>query len=479
MNEKDLEDRLRRVVDGPQPSAPPALRNFLRELPETAPSRPWAVARLAGAFGGLRGLISPVPAVRRAKFAFAVSVAVVFGLVGGGLLMSARQHAALPAATPSIATTATDAPTPRRSTEFWPPYKFMLKNITGFQWSGILSNMDGNYAQAMPVSAVALQGGGYVGVSTDEYGKNGLVFSPDGIYWNWDPATEVDPAGVMLASIATNGKGQFVVAGAAVAQDGSKDGRIYISADGHQWTAVADATQVFGGTAIRTVVYGPSGYVALGWNDADPTSRTVREWLSTDGVHCSLMGGVPIEGTGAYVVSVQSGYVLSGSAQAANDPAPPIWFSSDGHTWLRGYWKDRERNPVAPIAVGPILSATSTSDGIFATVRAPDGSGTRLLWGSLDGMDWAPVSGTDTPDLMSIASIDGSAGRLLVATNKAMDGHVYVSNDEGATWSIASNLSTLPGAPIAQTLLQLGPDVLCYGHPAYMMGVWLGYPTGG
>jgi len=162
-----------------------------------------------------------------------------------------------------------------------PQYKFMLKNITGFQWAGILSTEDGNDKQAMPVAAVSIKSGGYVGVSSDEFGMNGLVFSQDGIYWNWDPPTVVDPSGVTLTSIATDGKGRLVVVGAADGSGGTKEGRVYTSTDGHNWTAVADSTTLFGGTAIRTVIHGPTGYVALGWNDGDPASRTIREWLST------------------------------------------------------------------------------------------------------------------------------------------------------------------------------------------------------
>jgi hypothetical protein len=484
MKEKDLEERLHSVVDGPQPSAPASLRNFLHELPERSSRQPMPLAWLRGATNGLRGLVSPAPAVRRAKFAFAVSAALVVGLVGGGLLMSARQNPA-PANTPSLASqTATAGPTPRRSiASASPPSVFMLKDITGFQWAGILSTEDGNDKQAMPVSAVALRSGGYVGVSTDEYGKNGLVFSQDGIYWNWDPPTEVDPSGVTLTSIATNGKGQLVVVGATEGRDATKDGRIYTSTDGHAWTAVANATQLFGGTAIRTVVYGPSGYVALGWNDADPASRTVREWLSTDGSHWNVMSGVPIVGTGGFILPIQSGYLLSGSAQAKG-VEQPIWYSSDGHTWLQSVWK----SPVGmnPIAVGPILSATVTSGGVLlAIVQAADGSGMKLFQGTYDGMDWHTVASPDAPDLMSIASIGGPSGELLVAIGKAQEGHVYVSTDDSVTWSIATNLSTLAGAPIGQTLVQLGVNylgqsakVLIYGRADYKTGAWLGYALG-
>lgn len=481
MNEKDLEERLRSVVDGPQPSAPPSLRNFLHELPESS-RQPRPLVWLHRAAGGLRGLVAPVPAVRRARFAFAVSAAVVIGLVGGGLLMSARQHPA-PANTPSLASEmATAKPTPRRSiASAWPPYVFMLKNVTGFQWAGVLSTEDGNDKQAMPVSAVAMKSGGYVGVSTDEFGGNGLVFSQDGIYWNWDPPTDVDPSGVTLTSMATNGKGQLVVVGAVQGHGGTKDGRIYTSTDGHNWTAVVNSTTLFGGTAIRTVIYGPSGYVALGWNDNDPASRTVREWLSTDGVHWNVMSGVPIVGTGAFILPIQSGYVLSGSAQTASVEEPPLWFSSDGHSWLRASWDKNE----TPTQVGPILGATITSLGIVAIAQAADGSGTKLLQGTPDGMGWTLIAATNAPAFGSVASIEGPAGRLLVATGKAEEGHVYVSTDDGMKWSIASNLSTLGGAPIAQTLIQLGVNypgqsakVLCYGHPDYKMGVWLGYALG-
>lgn len=39
MNERDVERRLREVVDGPQPSAPKSLYRFLREMPEAQAER--------------------------------------------------------------------------------------------------------------------------------------------------------------------------------------------------------------------------------------------------------------------------------------------------------------------------------------------------------------------------------------------------------------------------------------------------------
>ena len=78
------------------------------------------------------------------------------------------------------------------------------------------------------------------------------------------------------------------------------------------------------------------------------------------------------------------------------------------------------------------------------------------------------------------ALITSSEDHLLVATGAASAGHVYVSIDDGTTWSIASGLSSFDGAPLGQALLQLGVNyggdsakVLCYGKPSYGMGIWL------
>ena len=493
MNEKDLEQRLRSVVDDPRPSAPPSLRTFLRELPETAPSpRSRPLAWLRGMAGGLRGLVSPAPATRRAQLGFAVSMALVVGLVGGALLMSVRQNP-VPASTPSpTSETSTAKSTPRRSIANAPsPYLFVLGTIPGFQWAGILSTEDDNNKQALPVSAVQMKGGGYVGVSSDDYGQNGLVFSQDGIYWDWDPPTEVDPSGVVLTAIATDGKGRLVAVGAAQGLDGTRDGRIYTSEDGHKWTAVPNATTLFGGTAIRTIVHGLSGYVALGWNDNDPVNRTVREWLSTDGIHWSVMGGVPIVGTWGFVIPTDHGYVLSGRAQEASMNQPPIWTSADGHNWHRTGSADNNG-----LRIGPIVSASVKSTGeVIALARSTDESGTELVKSNFDQTMWSLIkTDSGTQQFMAVASIKGPpassvnccvSSHLLVATGMAEGGHLYISTDDGTTWSIASNVSKLPGAPLGQTILQLGVNyggesarVLSYGKPEYGMGIWLGYAVG-
>lgn len=491
MNEKDLEERLRGVVDGPQPSAPPSLHAFLRSLPEAhSTPRRMPLVWLRSAAGTLRGSVSVAPAARRAQLAFAVSLALVIGLAGGALLMSARQHP-VPAALPSIAAS-TPTSTPRRSLDHSPSYyPFILGHIGGFNWSGILSSEDGNDTEALPVSAVEMVGGGYIGISSDMYGQNGLVFSQDGIFWNWDPPTEVDPSGVTLTSIASDDRGRLVVVGAAQGQGATKDGRIYTSTDGHTWTPVPAATALFGGTAIRTVAYGPAGYVALGWNDNDPASRTVREWVSTDGIHWNAMSGVPIVGPWGFVIWTTSGYLLSGTAQQASADQPPIWTSSDGHSWRRASSSDGKGS-----LVGPIISATVEANGrVIAVARSTDGSGNELIFADKGMQDtlntWALLpSSTDIAAFMEVASIRGSKvtsdtgfetySHLLVATSAASAGHVYVSIDDGTTWSIASGLSSFDGAPLGQALLQLGVNyggdsakVLCYGKPSYGMGIWL------
>ncbi len=482
MNEKDLEQRLRSVVDGPKPSAPPSLHRFLRDLPETQADRrrrPLGVLRQT--LGWLPGLFSPAPLARRVQVLAAVSMALVIGLAGAGILLSMRHTSPPPAATPSPSTsTPTASATPRRSSPVSPsPLRLTLPNNP--IWVG--TTQYGNEDQALPVVVASTSDGAYVGVSAPPYGQYGIVRSRGGLYWDWSPLSEIDPKLTALSSIASDATGRIVVVGAAEGVDGSIDGRVYFSDDGATWQPATDQS-VFAGIVVRTVAHGPLGYVALGWNDTSQVDaiRPVTEWFSADGLSWTRVSGVPIQGTYAYVFATAWGYLLSGSPlETGNADQPPFWYSPDGQNWQRSTAADN-----ATQKLGPLSCVTLLYDGELIGFTKPSnlsgGSGTQLVKSADGGLNWNEIKSEGLFSSMGaplqVASLAASAEQQwLVATYNEANSRLYVSTDGGMTWNQAVGDR---GNPLGMMLVELGngyqgthKKVLAFGALAEHLGVWL------
>lgn len=481
MNEKDLEQRLRSVVDGPQPSAPPSLRRFLRDLPESqAERRRGPLGVLRHTLEGLPGLFSPLPLARQAQVLAAVSIALVIGLAGAGFLLSLRHAPPQPAATRSPSTepstsVPTEQATPRRSSPAsQSPLRLTLPDNP--YWVG--TTQYGNDDEALPI-VVASTSDGYVGVSAPPYGQYGIVRSSRGLYWDWSPVSEVDPKLTEVNSIASDTTGRMVVVGAAQGLDGSMDGRVYLSGDSATWQPATDES-VFAGIVVRTVVHGPRGFVALGWNDKGQADaiRPVTEWFSADGLSWARVSGVPIQGTYAYVFATASGYLLSGNPlKTGNMDQPPFWYSPDGQNWQRATVTDNTAQKL-----GPLSSVTQLHNGVLVGLsKLSDGSSTQLVQSADGGLHWNEIKpeGLSNPSaLMQITSLAMNADQQwLVATYNSEDSKMYISTDGGMTWKVAFGDR---GSPLGMMLVELGngyqggyKKVLAFGTPDERLGIWL------
>jgi hypothetical protein len=477
MNEHDLEERLRSVTEGPQPSAPATLRRFLRDLPEAqAARRGRPLGWLRGIGGGVRGLIGLAPA-RPAWAVAAVSIALIVGLAVSGLIVGVRQaQVASSASGLGSGMPPTQEPTPVRSHSAAPsPLVVVPAYDMGVKWVGV--PYAGNENQALPTSAVIWPSGGYVGISTAPYGQNGLVYSDEGLYWDWHPASEVAPA-VQLTSIAADGMGRVVVVGGSQGIDGTMDGRVYVSEAGGAWQPVADES-VFRGTPVQVVVRSPAGWVALGWNDTTPAGsvRPVTEWFSRDGLTWQRPEEpLPIKGTSAYLLATPQGFILSGVPLKSGAPNElPIWRSEDGQTWQRSVSGDNSAQKL-----GPLVSAAINRNGLLLGVsQIGDGMSTALVWSIHQGKDWSLVpvkSGVADPSAFSaVAAMSTSSGPFIAVNSSSK--RLYMSDDAGVTWKETRGEAGL--YPLGQKLVTLGDltqtediRVLSFG-PDYKLPIWL------
>jgi hypothetical protein len=486
---RDVEERLRGVVDGPKPMAPDSLHRFLREIPQAQTDR------RRGSLGRLFGLLLEVPLpsasspyARRARLAISVAAAIIVGVSGGALLLSIRQNQT-PMAAPAVESTDSSGPwvTPRASlSTHQPPVQasFMPK-LSDLICEGLPEV--GNEGMALPTSAVVVQGG-YLGVTGGDYGLTGLVHSGDGLYWDWAPPETVGPDASILTSISSNQVDTIILAGAVQGVDGTEDGRIWTSYDqGVTWNEIPDESP-FRGTTVRLVVYSSGQYVALGWNDASAADsiRQVAEWRSTDGVTWTHVTA-PIKGTAALLLATAAGFVLSGTPLSTGAiDEPPIWFSADGATWTRSTASDNTAQ-----LMNPLTSATVTAaSGVYAVSSAPnDTMGHRLVFSPDGGQTWSSIKvGDSMPYASSISSVaslntgssmPGYVGILFATTDSTEGARVWGSEDGGVSWMEIQDANV--GGPSGTTLLQLGngylagnTSVLSYGVPDAGIGTGTG-----
>jgi hypothetical protein len=496
MNENDIEERLRSVTEGQQPSAPASLHRFLQHLPEAqAAHERGPLGRARHFLDRLSGLGMPRPYARRVQMAFGAMAAVVIGIAGTGLLLSLRQGPVSPAASSSNGTPAPWV-TPRRSIDVKPsPVQARptfqaeastpLDMLDQFVWTG--TTVIDNENMALPLQVVSLSSVDidYLGVADS---MDGLVRSNDGLYWDWIPASSVDPKAAILASIAYDQGDTIVAAGAVQGVAGVMDGRVWYSKDGGRTWKRAIDEETFNGVTVRKVVYGSGKFVALGWNDLTPADarRQVGAWSSADGINWSHIA-VPIQGTSALLVPTAGGFLLSGTPLAAGEAIDevPIWTSADLRTWTRATSKDNTAQ-----MIGPLFSASVDSLSYIAALStSTDGLSSKMVYSKDSGLTWSTVK--PNPDLANgmyvsmatgVATFSVSKGGVyyqafLIATAKNY-GHLYVSIDYGATWLRIYDPAV--GGPNGAYLLEIGNGylagerkVLAIGEKGSGMGIWL------
>jgi hypothetical protein len=495
MNEKDLEERLRSVTQGPQPSTPPSLRHFLREMPEAQAARHagplgWLRRIGDGVVGTARGICTPVPLARRAQLAAMLSIAVVVGVVGAGLMLSVREAQPL-SSNPGLKTsvpTVTATP-PRAHPETAPPLVVLPSPDTGIVWHGALGTDNEN--EALPTSAVVWPAGGYMGVSVYPYGQNGLVHSDaTGLYWDWSPASDVAPD-VTLTSIASDNMGRIVVSGYTQGIDGTRDGRIYYSDDGGPWRAIDDES-ILGGTPVQVVVRSPTVWVALGWVDNTPAGavRPIIEWYSSDGLTWQRPAEpLPVKGNWAYVAATAYGFILSGTPiKTGSIREAPIWHSTDGQTWVRSVTTDN-----TALLLQPMISMAVNRSGLMMGVctiggrTASEGMSTLLLQSLDNGTTWSkvPVSDEGVVDAGAFEAVAamGNKDGPFIAINGQKTMRVYMSTDGGQHWSAVQGEGGV--RLLASKLVTLGDlnqteyvRVLAFGEPYESLPIWVAMHAG-
>lgn len=270
---------------------------------------------------------------------------------------------------------------------------------------------------------------------------------------------------------------------------------MWVSSDASSWTPV-EVAKNFGSGSVGAISGGSSGFIALG---SSGSSRTL--WLSSDGrtwAHGTLPGdllktgsaaGAPASFANGYVlpgiVTVQAGEELPGGGMAgcvigSGPDKPPtyrggLWWSADGHTWVRDSLSGTTDAAYVDMAVTRIDDHT-----LLATQRsyATEGSGAipaEAEWISTDGKTWIAIKGL--ANQWPLVITDGSRGILRDCTGATGANPWYSLCVIGPKLDMVplSQTGAVPAVQDAQIVL--GPTGLLVTVDGSRF--WIGIPTTG
>jgi hypothetical protein len=443
-DDPDLERRLRRIADDPQPPVPESVYRYAGEV-----ARHRAGSRMHFSFRLGRGL-SPLAS------AVGVIGAIVVAVLIAGLLLSARTDNAgrpsqSPTPTASLPPSYAPTPTPRPTPTTLPSATTMttpgaLSGWTGFSWKSGQKATD-NWA-----GRVVAWRGGYVAANSGANPASSLWTSSDGE--TWTPVSSI-PGPWFYVSAAPDGLVVLAIDyGARSAPDAAfptsapYSATVWTSSDGVNWRDAG--TPDFGGLLI-SIAGTDSGLVAtvmVSQGAGDQAASSAGVEFSTDGVHwtpetiesgLAWSNGPTVQSNGGRFFLM--GGTTTGLARAAGMPRVVfassatysyVWWSDDGRTWIRsggtisgfGQSIDFGRD-------GMLLNIDfGTTPGGVGMALSNDGGETWQPYDTFGPLGVAPCSGECSvqPD-----GVLGSNGTVFVAVKNGGK-KAWLSYD-GHTWS--------------------------------------------
>jgi hypothetical protein len=167
--------------------------------------------------------------------------------------------------------------------------------------------------------------------------QRGVVWtSSDGRTWTKLPADPVVD-GADIYGVASDGDSLVAVGfhhelGTSGSGDFFGDSVVWTSPDGITWTRRPHDQELFGGSVMHRLVYGPGGYLAVGWALPRNDFEESIYWMSPDGHEWTRIT-IPDELLDTLPTALSAddtGYYLSVAYQKGGGPD---WTSPDGITW--------------------------------------------------------------------------------------------------------------------------------------------------
>ncbi len=206
--------------------------------------------------------------------------------------------------------------------------------------------------------------------------------------------------------------GRFMAWGSSSARAGRPPSRLLAtSIDGRTWQPVDTAR--FGDAWIRSVTYGPAGWLAMATLSDTNGNGSVWLWKSADGQSWRLAGTLAVNSSDgeASLIGSHAGYLIMLASYRSQSPNIDAWHSTDGLAWTQvamptdigltprhllaarsGFfgWPDQHGDT-------PNVKATYSADGRhWLTFQAPPFGGNGQVVALGDGLlavDSSPVTG--------------------------------------------------------------------------------------
>jgi hypothetical protein len=321
--------------------------------------------------------------------------------------------------------------------------------------------------------------------------------STDGTRWG---RTDLDD-GDALGSVANAGarrQGVLVVVGTVTSRLGDRDGAVWSSKDGANWSAATVAAGGPGDQSLTRVAGGPLGFVAAGLDGSVPAV-----WTSPDGQAWTRADGPFLESERIKGVAVgPQGAVAVGTITTSGDLDGMAWFSADGTTWRT-------------VPLGTAGFAGRTSQAVHAVTATPggfvavgeDANGERrvaVAWTSADGITWqrqppsdlgvppgtASTGGVSAGDVAGSGPLVAVGGSALLQVWGSADGRRWTQQDAPQRSAEGSKVATDGRAVLvaadglwlrgpADGWTEVGADALVFPRPTRSYGLNAMTSTGG
>jgi hypothetical protein len=266
---------------------------------------------------------------------------------------------------------------------------------------------------------------------------------------------------ITINALATAGRAQ-IAAGAAGGAPA-----LWLASPSGQWAPASLLLPAsWRSGALLGVVHGGSGWLTVGQAGTRAPDQPVI-LMSASGTSWTTAAGTgPLTAPGTSLAAAAAGpagYVVVGSAQVSDGPAPAAWFSADLNTWADAPLTGAEGG-------GQVLAVTTARSGF---VVAGTAGGAPAVWTSPGGSAWQlrtlpRPAGAASAVLTKVTAI----GNRVVAIGSEYRGAAVgstvpfaaVSADGGRTWR-ESVLPAPPGPAVVTALTAAGRGFVAVGHP--------------
>jgi hypothetical protein len=341
-DDPDLERRLHRITEGPEPPVPGSVFRYVEEVTSRKRGFQMRLFSIPRPRPGL--VVGLASAAAVLSLAAGFSFALRYAQTGGATAEPSASASASASATPSESPTVSGSPgATMNAAGFTTPGA--VSDWTGFSWSGQPAPspmLADDELFGSGVGQVLHWKGGYVATGSITAGgetrpSRGLWTSPDGE--SWSAVTSID-APAVLVSVAPGGL--LAIGTPPFAEAASTPLSAWFSSDGSSWRNVGTPNLPGALLSIAGTDRAVVATVVVETGTLKSTETSYQVFYSTDGVSWTALQVSPglsaaqlAYGLPPHVQTNDGRFYLMGSGVVGDEPIDEMWLSEDGQTWTR------------------------------------------------------------------------------------------------------------------------------------------------